>query len=260
MLKTEMGHVEEERKQGKKQSTQASSRKGCMRGKGGPENALCTYKGVRQRTWGKWVAEIREPNRGARLWLGTFNTSHEAALAYDAAARKLYGPQAKLNLPDPEFYPSGNCSMAPNGGFLPAPVIGVPIPIPNRQQQQQQQQQEQSYNHLAAACSSSDSCPVKETNSSGNSESFGGNENDQATATGLWENPNPSLPELDDTLWAETAVALGLPMVELVPADLPWEDETRVPSGWDTVDVVETWGEGDDSNLHLGVQGRLWAP
>jgi hypothetical protein len=88
-----------EKKQFKKPA-QASSRKGCMRGKGGPENALCTYKGVRQRTWGKWVAEIREPNRGARLWLGTYDTSHEAAMAYDAAARKLYGPEAKLNLPE----------------------------------------------------------------------------------------------------------------------------------------------------------------
>lgn len=71
-----------------------------MRGKGGPENASCTYKGVRQRTWGKWVAEIREPNRGARLWLGTFETSHAAAKAYDAAARKLFGSDAKLNLPE----------------------------------------------------------------------------------------------------------------------------------------------------------------
>lgn len=76
------------------------SRKRRMKGKGGPENALCTFIGVRQRTWGKWVAEIREPNRGARLWLGTFDTSIEAARAYDDAARKLYGPRAKLNLPD----------------------------------------------------------------------------------------------------------------------------------------------------------------
>ncbi|KAM1018519.1 hypothetical protein ACFX2I_040010 [Malus domestica] len=84
-----------EKKPGKR-SEQGSSRKGCMRGKGGPENAMCTYKGVRQRIWGKWVVEIR----GARLRLGTFDNSYEAALAHDAANRKLYGSQAKLNLPD----------------------------------------------------------------------------------------------------------------------------------------------------------------
>ncbi|KAF4362385.1 hypothetical protein F8388_012696 [Cannabis sativa] len=70
-----------------------------MKGKGGPDNAKCIFIGVRQRTWGKWVAEIRKPNRGARLWLGTFNTATEAASAYDDAAWKQYGPLAKLNMP-----------------------------------------------------------------------------------------------------------------------------------------------------------------
>ncbi|KAF9591933.1 hypothetical protein IFM89_010291 [Coptis chinensis] len=80
--------------------TAKGSKKGCMRGKGGPENSHCNFRGVRQRTWGKWVAEIREPNRGKRLWLGTFNTSVEAAKAYDDAARAMYGINARLNLPE----------------------------------------------------------------------------------------------------------------------------------------------------------------
>ncbi|KAL7146751.1 hypothetical protein ABFS83_06G063000 [Erythranthe nasuta] len=75
------------------------SKKGCMKGKGGPENSCCNYRGVRQRTWGKWVSEIREPHRGGRLWLGTFGTGFEAALAYDEAARIMYGPCARLNFP-----------------------------------------------------------------------------------------------------------------------------------------------------------------
>lgn len=75
-------------------------KKGPTRGKGGPENATCEYRGVRQRTWGKWVAEIREPKKRTRLWLGSFATAQEAAMAYDAAARRLYGPDAHVNLPE----------------------------------------------------------------------------------------------------------------------------------------------------------------
>ncbi|VFQ67714.1 unnamed protein product [Cuscuta campestris] len=180
----------------------------------GPEAKKKVYRGVRQRHWGKWVAEIRLPQNRMRVWLGTYDSPEAAAYAYDTASYKLRGEYARLNFPHLRHHPDGLAAANPK---LAAVRNAVDEKIRAIRQKVKEKKKKTTKNTAAAKAAVGSVVRVLESSAAA-AESPSSSSSSFAGGNGSWSGGLISPSVSDDGFWRSEASPPCSVSDELLPA------------------------------------------